>query len=123
MTAMMSEQNTARMDVTGVDDTLTRIALGGRLDTPGVDNIETRFMATLVPSGRNAIVDLSGVDFISSMGIRMFFSVARSMRQRQAKLALYGARPMVKDIFAVVALADTIPVVEDQAKAIAVVSS
>jgi anti-sigma B factor antagonist len=123
MTATMSEQNTARMDVTGVDDTLTRIALAGRLDTPGVEKIETRFIATLVPSGRNAIVDLSGVDFISSMGIRMFFSVARSMRQRQAKLALYGARPMVKEIFAVLALSDTIPVVEDQTKAIESVSS
>jgi hypothetical protein len=43
---------------------------------PGVDQIETRFTASIVPSGKHALVDLSGVTFLSSMGIRMLVATA-----------------------------------------------
>ena len=111
------------MEVSGVNDKVTKVTLTGRLDTPGVEDIETRFVATLVPGGKSAIVDLSGVKFVASMGIRMFITVARSMRHRHAKLALYGPQPMVKETFESVALSEVIPIVGDQAEAIDIVSS
>ncbi len=37
----------------------SKIALQGALDTPGVDQIETRFTASIVSSGKHALVDLS----------------------------------------------------------------
>ena len=67
------------MDVTDLGNNTVKIALHGRLDTPGVDQIELRFSATIVPKGKNAIVDLSDVSFVASMGLRMFISVARSV--------------------------------------------
>lgn len=111
------------MEVTEVSDGLTRIIFSGRLDTPGVDKVETLFVATVVPSGKSTIVDLSRVDFVASMGIRMFITVARSLRQRQAKLALYGAQPMVNEVFENVSLHDIIPIVADETEAITAVSS
>ena len=111
------------MEVTELNDRLTRITLSGRLDTPGVDKVETLFVATVVPSGKSTIVDLSRVDFVASMGIRMFITVARSLRQRQAKLVLYGAQPMVNEVFENVSLRDIIPIVADEAEAITAVSS
>ena len=48
----------------------------GALGTLGVDQIETRFTASIVPSGKHALVDLSGVTFLSSMGIRMLVATA-----------------------------------------------
>ena len=41
-----------------------KIALQGALDTLGVDQIETRFTASIVSSGKHALVDLSGVIFL-----------------------------------------------------------
>jgi anti-sigma B factor antagonist len=111
------------MEVTEVDDHITRVTLNGRLDTPGVDQIETRFVATLVPGGKSAIVDLSGVEFVASMGIRMLISVARSMRQRHAKLALYGATSLVRETFETVSLSDIIPIGADETEALQLVSS
>ena len=64
---------------------------------------------------------MSGVDFIASMGIRMFITVARSLALRHAKLALYGAQSMVNRVFERVALPDFIPVVENEADAISAV--
>ena len=36
-----------------------KIVLAGRLDTAGVDQVETKFGAAIVPAGKNTIVDLS----------------------------------------------------------------
>ncbi len=44
-----------------------------------VDEIKTRFIAAVVPVGNNAVVDLSRVEFVASMGIRMLVSTARSL--------------------------------------------
>jgi anti-sigma B factor antagonist len=111
------------MEVTGLGDGLTKITLSGRLDTPGVDRIETHFVAAVVPSGKHAIVDLSRVEFVASMGLRMFISVARSMSLRHAKLVLYGAPPMVHEVFETVSLSEVVPVVADETEAMTAVSS
>lgn len=111
------------MEVTGLGDGLTKVILSGRLDAPGVDKIETRFVAATVPGGQSAIVDLSRVEFVASMGIRMFVSVARSMGLRQSKLALYGAPSMVSEVFEYVSLSEVIPIVATETEAIAAVTS
>ena len=50
--------------MTSVDlgNNTVKVTLTGRLDTPGVDQVQTRFFAAMIPTGHNAIVDLSGVD-------------------------------------------------------------
>ncbi|MFZ2207330.1 MAG: STAS domain-containing protein [Porticoccaceae bacterium] len=99
------------MEVTELDGKAIKIALLGRLDTPGVDQIETRFSASIVPGGHQAIVDLSGVSFIASMGLRMFITVARSASKRGGKLVLLSPQAMVNEVFTNAALSDIIPVV------------
>ena len=106
------------MEIAGLENGLTKIVLTGRLDTPGVDKIEARFVASLVPASKSAIVDISGVEFIASMGIRMFIAVARSLALRKAKLALYGAQTLVSDIFENVSLKEIIPVVDSETEAV-----
>ena len=116
-------QNTVGMEVTGLSNGLTKVLLSGRLDSPGVDKIETHFVAAVVPGNQSAIVDLSKVDFVASMAIRMFITVARSMRQRRSRLALFGAQALVNEIFEHVSLSEIIPIVATESEAIAVVSS
>src|SRR6516162_5278001 len=97
------------------------IALIGRLDTPGVDRIETQLTAHLVPQGARALVDLSQVAFIGSGGIRMFITIARALGRRGGKLVLYGAQPPVAQVFATTSLNDIVPVRADAAAAAAAV--
>lgn len=99
------------MEVTELDGKAIKIALRGRLDTAGVDQIETRFSASIVPGGHQAIVDLSGVSFIASMGLRMFITVARSVGKKGGKLVLLSPQAMVNEVLANAALADIIPIV------------
>lgn len=109
------------MEISEVSNTLKKVVLIGRLDTPGVLGIEPRFVTGLVPGGKNAIVDLSRVDFISSMGIRMFISVARNMKDHQAKLALYAPQARVDEVLDAAAFRQLVPVCKDAAEATAVV--
>jgi anti-anti-sigma factor len=106
-----------------VGDKLRRVTLTGRLDTPGVLGIEPRFVTGLVPGGKNAIVDLSHVDFISSMGIRMFISVARNMKEHHAKLALYAPQARVDETLESAAVRQLVPVCKDADEATRVVQS
>jgi anti-anti-sigma factor len=95
-----------------VDGVLT-LALIGRLDTPGVDRIETQLTAQLVPRGARAILDLSQVVFLGSGGIRMFITIARALGRKGGKLVLYGAQPLVAEVLVTTSLNDIVPVRAD----------
>jgi anti-sigma B factor antagonist len=96
------------------------VSLVGRLDTPGVDRIETQLTAQLVPRGARAIVDLSEVAFLGSVGIRMFITIARALGRRGGKLVLYGAPPLVAQVLETTSLNDIVPVRADAGAAAAV---
>lgn len=106
------------VEISGV----TKAVLGGRLDTANVNVVETRFIAGIVPKQRHAIVDLSNVSFIASLGIRMLLSTARAMGSGGAKFAMYGASPTVMEVFEATALSDIIPVLGSEDEALALVT-
>jgi anti-sigma B factor antagonist len=99
------------------------IKLNGRLDTPGVSRIETRLTAQIVPRGARAIIDLSQVEFVGSLAIRMFITIARAAGRNGGKIALYAAQPAVAQVFETTSLNEIVPVRADAASAAAVVGS
>lgn len=107
------------IEVTELEGNVTCIRLKGRLDSPGVDRIETRFVASMVPPGRNSVVDLSGVSFLASMGIRMLISSGRALNLKGAKMVLFGAPSLVQSVLDHVALDQIIPIVATEQDAIA----
>jgi anti-sigma B factor antagonist len=111
------------IDVSSLGDRLVRVRLSGRLDTQGVDRVETRFVASLVPGANSAIVDLSEVDFVSSMGIRMLVSAARTLKTRQAALAVFGAPERVNQVFEAISLSKLLPICSTEQEALAAVAS
>lgn len=109
------------MDVTELGNNIVKVTLHGRLDTAGVDQIETRFAATLVPGAHNAIVDLSDVSFVASMGLRMFISVGRALSNKERTLVLLSPQDLVAEVFKNAAITKIIPVVFDEQEAIALI--
>jgi anti-sigma B factor antagonist len=95
------------------------IGLNGRLDTPGVDRIETSFNAAAVAGGRHAMVDLSRVSFVSSMGVRMLLSAARAMGRRKRQIVLFGAPALVRETLDNVAIDELIAVRDTRDAALA----
>jgi anti-anti-sigma factor len=100
-------------------DGVLKVLLVGRLDTPGVDRIETQLTAHLVPRGGHAMIDLSQVTFIGSGGIRLFITIARALGRKGGKLVLYGAQPLVAQVFETTSLNEIVPVRSDASAAAA----
>ena len=109
------------MTVTQLESALTCVRLSGRLDAPGADAIAIRFTAALAAPGRPALVDLSGVDFVASLGLRLLISTARSLAQKGGQLVLFGAGELVQGVFDDAALGQILTIVPDEAAALAVI--
>lgn len=103
------------------DGGVTRVQLRGRLDAPGTDQIGLRFTSGVASPGRDAIVDLTGVEFIASLGIRLLISNARALANKGAKLVLFGAPELVQNVFDDAALGQIITIVRTEADALAAV--
>lgn len=111
-----------RFEATELDSDTTRIVLDGRLDAVGAEKIETTFTATASASARNIVVDLAGVGFIGSLGIRMLIANARVVQRRGRRMVLFGAQPQALDVFETVALSDLIPIAATEAEARAILA-
>ena len=109
------------MTITPLRERLVKVSLVGRLDAAGVDRIETRFLANLVPEANSAIVDLSGVEFIASLGIRMLISTARNLKARHAQLVVFGAQEGVNEVFETVSLGQMVTICPTEAEALAAI--
>lgn len=89
-------------------DGITLLALVGKLDAKGADAIETRFAASSSHHDKVA-VDLSGVDYLASMGIRLLVIAGKAASRRGAKLVLFGANDGVARIITTAGLDEIVP--------------
>ena len=69
----------AEIVVIEANDVLTHVALRGRLDATGVGDVELELAKQTVARRKPAIVDISSVEMLPSVGIGMLIKVARSM--------------------------------------------
>ena len=115
--AAMLKSPSMEIDVIQQDDRLTHLALKGRLDLAGVQEVETRFLALTVARRKPAVVDLSAVDFMVSFGVRMLLSCARAMRQNGVELVLLSPSPQVESTLSAVNLQPILFTTHDPAAA------
>lgn len=106
------------IEVVDRDGKVTLVRLHGRLDAPGADQIGIRFSGAVAAPGHDAAIDLSGVSFLASMGIRLLIENARSLHVKGAKLVLFGAQPGVADVLDQSAIDQIIPVVATESEAL-----
>jgi anti-sigma B factor antagonist len=99
---------------------VTKAVLGGRVAFSEVGTeAETDFMAHIVPKEQPAVVDMSEVSFVNTLGIRMLIRTAQALGS--IRLALYGANDNVMDILEHTDLREIIRVVDTEAEAVAAV--
>jgi anti-anti-sigma factor len=94
-------------------DSLTHARLQGRLDTVGIGQVEAPFLTAVCPAGKPTLVDVSGVTFLASLGIRMFVSASRTLARKGAKLVLYAPAPLVRDSMQRAGLGEMLPMAAD----------
>jgi anti-sigma B factor antagonist len=101
-----------------LDDDITHLALIGKLDVLGLHAIDVKFHGYTAARRRPTLVDLSQLEFISSLGMGMFYSCARSLRRYDANMVLLNPQPLVEEALKVVGLHLTVPIAHSLEEAI-----
>lgn len=76
---------------------IMRVVLSGRMDYAGTTEIDAPFMACS-ESERYLLVDVSGVNFLASMGIRTLITAAKALQARGGKMILFKPEMMVAKV-------------------------
>src|SRR5512134_1101693 len=82
-------------------DTLVIMPVG-RLDHDNCDAFRGGLQPHLdsgARDGRGVVIDLSGLEYVSSAGLRCFMLAAREARNQGGKVVLAALRPVVAEIF------------------------
>ena len=103
-----------------VSERVRLVSLSGFLDAAAVGRLEAGFAAQVAAGDKSVVVDLGGVEFCGSLGIRMLLASARVAERRGQRLVLAAARPEVRQVFDTVALGTLVPLADtvEDAKAL-----
>lgn len=89
------------------EGTRLTITLKGRLDTTTAPQLEAEFGFDGVTE---LVFDISGLDYVSSAGLRLFLSAHKTML-KQGDMKIQGAQPVVKEVFDITGFADILNLV------------
>ena len=77
-------------------ESVTTLALEGRLDAATIITIQPEFMAKTAALKKPVLVDMSQVTFMASLCIRMLVEAAKVLKVSGARLALLKPTPLVE---------------------------
>ncbi len=93
-----------------MDNGIRLIQLTGKLDRIGTRAIETKFTGYCAGDKVLVVVDLSEVDILTSIGIRLLTLTAKSIVKRAGKMALINPNPDVNRVLDMMGIPEIIPV-------------
>jgi len=93
-----------------IENNIQSIQLVGILDVQGVDAIGTKFAGYSGGDNSKVLVDLAEVEFLTSIGIRLLVTTAKSVASRGGKFVLLNPNENVKGILEMTGIMDIIPV-------------
>ena len=92
------------------ENNIRLIKLTGRLDIIGKGEIETKFAGYCSGEKARVVVDLSNVDFLASIGIRLLALTARSVASRGGRMVLLNPIPDVQSVLEITGIPAIIPI-------------
>jgi anti-anti-sigma factor len=97
----------------------TFLAISGRLDSETARELEVTLTATLDRGVRALALDLSGLEYVSSAGLRVFLLAAKRTKAEASPFTLFGLQPQVAKVLEVSGVAKILPIAGDREDALA----
>ena len=88
------------------------ISLKGRLDAVTTPGLEKDLTALLASGERILVLDLGGLDYISSAGLRTILAVTKRLKEKQGRLLLASLKSVVREVFEISGFSSIIPIFE-----------
>jgi len=107
---MKSEIN---IEVSLLEENIQQIRLLGRLDMKNTLIIDTQFSTAVSSAEKRVMIDLSDLDFLASIGIRLLIANAKTLTGRGGLMVLYRPNSIVEKILRTIGIDAIIPVFKD----------
>jgi anti-anti-sigma factor len=85
------------------------VRVSGEVDTASSGLLESRLLAVVEAIDRDLGVDLSGITFIDSSGLRALVVTQQAVASRGRQVRLVGSTPMIDRLFEITGLAPLFP--------------
>lgn len=69
------------------------------LDASGIAAVENEFVNTITAHKGKTLVDMSGVEFVASLALRMLLINHKAVKQHGGEISLCGLQPQIAEIF------------------------
>jgi anti-anti-sigma factor len=102
-----------QFDISTTNQGVVRVTLGGRLDLDAALKLEDPFTFQVTTQKAPVVVDLSGVDFMASIAMRLLVKSAKAQQGRGGKLVLYKPTGLVREALAISGITTIIPMFDD----------
>jgi anti-anti-sigma factor len=93
----------------------------GRLDSATSAELEEKIKSALDSLPAALVLDFAGVEFLSSVGLRVMLSAAKRCRKQGTKLALHSLKSNIAEVFELGGLTVFLPAYRDRNNALAAV--
>ncbi len=97
----------------------TVVAVVGELELATAPRLRQAVVSAVGDGQIDIVLDLSGVDFVDSVGLGVVVSALKRVRGRQGRLVVAGARPRVRGLFELTRLDEIIELHPDVEAAMA----
>lgn len=88
------------------------LAISGRMDAENAVQLEEKCAACVAEGHTKVVADLAGLTYVSSMGLRSFLSVAKTLQSKGGALRLCCLKGLVKQVFEITGLKQALSVYE-----------
>jgi len=111
------------MDIveTRASDAVT-LALKGRLDGASSPGFEQRVLALINAGDHRLVIDLAQLDYISSVGLRVFMLAAKRLKPVGGRVVLCGLQPGVTQVFEIAGFSTIFPMAATREEASALLA-
>ncbi|NQS88666.1 STAS domain-containing protein [Patescibacteria group bacterium] len=74
-------------------------SLNGRFDAHSATEVEDKLNLAISQGARKLLINLDGIEYISSAGLRVLLAVAKKLKKEEGDIKLCSLRPYVKEVF------------------------
>ncbi|NKB58997.1 MAG: anti-sigma factor antagonist [Alphaproteobacteria bacterium] len=95
------------------------LAILGKLDTHTSPEAQDRLIGLIDDGAKAVLVDLKELEYISSIGFRVFLMAAKRLRSEDGTLRICGINGNVKEVFDISGFTTVFDIYDDEAAALA----
>lgn len=94
------------------------LMVSGRIDAATSKDLESALNGLIEKNNITIVIDLAGVEYISSVGLRVMLAALKKVRPKQGDVMLTGLQPFVREVFEITGFTKLFSIYPSQEEAI-----